>query len=52
IQDVTGSVSIGSVGSGDVDVRRVGGDLRVRAVGSGSVDHDGVRGRVELPRKR
>jgi hypothetical protein len=32
-------------------VRDAGG-LRVRHTGSGSVDHSGIRGAVELPKKR
>ena len=40
---------VGSIGSGDLDVRDIRGALSVRSVGSGSVDHSAVAGGVSLP---
>ncbi|ALJ28686.1 DUF4097 family beta strand repeat-containing protein [Stenotrophomonas acidaminiphila] len=48
---VRGTVTLGTLGSGDLRVRDAG-SLRVRHTGSGSVDHSGIRGAVELPKKR
>jgi len=45
-------VTVGSIGSGGVDVRNVGGNLTVRSVGSGDVDHDGVKGKIDIPQRR
>ena len=49
--DVRGTVSLGTLGSGDLDVRNAGG-LNVQRTGSGSVRHAGVSGTSDLPRKR
>lgn len=51
IGSVRGTVGLGTLGSGDLRVRDAG-SLRVRHTGSGSVDHSGIRGAVELPKKR
>lgn len=51
IGSVRGTVGLGTLGSGDLRVRDAGG-LRVRHSGSGSIDHSGIRGTVELPKKR
>lgn len=51
IRNATGAVELGSVGSGDFTVRGAA-SLRVRSIGSGDVDHSGVRGAVDLPRRR
>ena len=37
--------------SGSIAVSRVGGDFVVDHDGSGSIDYDGVKGRVDIPRK-
>lgn len=50
--DIDGDITIGSIGSGDINVNASGGDLTVRSKGSGKIDHRGVGGRVELPDKR
>jgi len=52
LSDIGGSVSVRSIGSGGLEAHRVGGDLTVSSLGSGDVDHSGVKGRVDLPRKR
>lgn len=52
VYDVTGSVRIGRDSSGSIDVSRVGGDFIVGSDGSGSIDYDGVKGKVDIPRKR
>lgn len=46
------SVEVGSVGSGDLDVRGVRGNLTVSSKGSGDVRHQGVSGSVDVPRRR
>lgn len=51
VKDTSGGVAIGSIGSGDVDVRNAA-SLSLRSSGSGSVDHSGIRGTVDLPKKR
>lgn len=51
IEEVLGNVTLGSLGSGDLEVRNAGG-LHVQRTGSGSVRHSGVRGAVDLPKKR
>ncbi|HVI60184.1 MAG TPA: hypothetical protein VM619_15100 [Luteimonas sp.] len=51
LRDIGGGVTVGSIGSGDVGASSVRGDLVVRSIGSGDVDHDGVTGRVDLPRE-
>jgi hypothetical protein len=38
-----------TLGSGDLTVRNVGGDLSLGAKGSGDVDHSGVKGKVSVP---
>jgi hypothetical protein len=52
VYDVTGSVHIGRDSSGSIDVSRVGGDFVVGHDGSGTIDYDGVKGKVDIPRKR
>ena len=52
VYDVTGSVHIGRDSSGSIDVSRVGGDFVVEHDGSGTIDYDGVKGKVDIPRKR
>ena len=52
LSGIAGSVSVGSIGSGDLEVRDVGGGLSVSSLGSGDIDHAGVRGAVDLPRRR
>lgn len=52
LRDITGNVVIGSIGSGGVDVRNLGGGLTVRSIGSGDVDHDGVKGQIDIPKRR
>jgi hypothetical protein len=42
-------VWVGSIGSGDLDVRDVRGGLKVDKIGSGDVRHSGVTGEVSLP---
>ena len=39
------------LGSGDLDVSDVRGNLRVSSVGSGSVHHRGVAGRIDIPQE-
>lgn len=51
VYDVTGSVRVGRDSSGGIDVSRVGGDFVVEHDGSGSIDYDGVKGKVDIPRK-
>lgn len=51
VYDVTGSVHVGRDSSGSIDVSRVGGDFVVDHDGSGSIDYDGVKGKVDIPRK-
>ena len=51
VYDVTGSVHVGRDSSGSIDVSRVGGDFVVEHDGSGSIDYDGVKGKVDIPRK-
>jgi hypothetical protein len=51
VYDVTGSVRVGRDSSGSIDVSRVGGDFVVEHDGSGSIDYDGVKGKVDIPRK-
>lgn len=51
IYDITGSVHVGRDSSGSIDVSRVGGDFVVEHDGSGSIDYDGVKGKVDIPRK-
>jgi len=43
-------VTLDRIGSGDLEVRDVRGDLQVRSIGSGSVKHAGVAGRVDIPK--
>ena len=52
LSGIAGSVHVGSIGSGDLDVRDIGGGLSVSSLGSGDIDHTGVRGAVDLPRRR
>ena len=60
IEDGSGTVHLARVGrnvrvddsSGDIDVDGVGGDFIVGTDGSGSIRHGGVRGRVDVPRRR
>ena len=51
VDDVTGSVHVGRDSSGSIGVSRVGGDFVVERDGSGSIDYDGVKGKVDIPRK-
>jgi hypothetical protein len=44
-------VRVGRDSSGSIDVSRVGGDFVVEHDGSGSIDYDGVKGKVDIPRK-
>jgi len=52
LRDIAGDVAVGSVGSGGVDVRNAGGGLTVRSIGSGDVDHEGVKGPIDIPKRR
>jgi hypothetical protein len=52
VERVGGTVTVERDGSGSIDVRTVAGDFVVERDGSGGIDHDGVRGRVSLPRMR
>jgi len=52
LSSVAGSVRVGSIGSGDLEVREIGGDLGVSSLGSGDIDHAGVKGAVDVPRRR
>lgn len=52
IRDVTGSVTVDDDSSGSIAVRNVGGDFVVRADGSGSIEHEGVKGRVDIPKRK
>ncbi|NUR23727.1 MAG: hypothetical protein HOQ08_12640, partial [Frateuria sp.] len=49
LRDVRGSVRVDTLGSGDLDVDGVGGDLNLGAKGSGDVSHRGVKGKVQVP---
>ncbi len=49
-RDVSGNVHVGSIGSGDVRADNIGGDLVVESQGSGETSHNGVKGRVEIPK--
>lgn len=51
IAGVRGSVTVRDDGSGSIEVRDVAGDFTVEDDGSGGITHDGVRGRVRLPRR-
>ena len=51
VADVTGSVTIDSDGSGDENVRRVGGDFTLHDKGSGDVTWGDIRGRVSVPER-
>ena len=51
-RNVSGNVHVGSIGSGDVRADDVGGDLVVESQGSGNTSHNGVKGRVDIPRRR
>jgi hypothetical protein len=42
-------VNVASVGSGDVEVDDIRGDLSVRSKSSGSVSHNRVDGRISVP---
>ena len=46
-----GAVEVGSIGSGDFQVRGAA-SLTVRSVGSGDIEHRDVRGTVNVPRRR
>lgn len=50
IHDVKRNVLIRDDGSGAIDVSNVGGDFEVSSDGSGGIHHEGVRGRIKLPR--
>ena len=52
LRDITGNVVVGSVGSGGVKVRNASGGLTVRSVGSGDIDHEGVKGVLDIPKRR
>lgn len=49
---VSGNVRVGSIGSGDVLADDIGGNLIVERQGSGDTSHHGVKGRVDIPRRR
>jgi hypothetical protein len=51
VSGVKGNVLVRNDGSGGISVRDVGGDFSVRNDGSGGIEHDGVRGRVSVPRR-
>lgn len=51
VEKVGGSVVIKRDSSGGIDVRDVAGDLVVEQDGSGGVRHEGVKGRVSLPKR-
>lgn len=51
VEKVGGSVVVKRDGSGAIDVRDVAGDLVVEQDGSGGVRHEGVQGRVSLPKR-
>ena len=51
VRDVRGDVVVED-GSGSIDVRDVAGDFIVDRDGSGGISHSGVRGRVDIPRRR
>ncbi len=46
--DVHGDAQIGSIGSGDLVLKRVGGGVSIDSIGSGDVDLADVRGNVAL----
>jgi hypothetical protein len=50
LRGVGGSVHADTLGSGDLSVSDVGGDFGLGAKGSGDVNHQGVKGKVSLPR--
>ena len=52
LRDITGNVVVGSIGSGGVKVRNASGGLTVRSVGSGDIDHEGVKGVLDIPKRR
>jgi len=52
VEDVTRDVVVEGDGSGSISVRDVGGDFIVDHDGSGGIRHSGVRGRVDIPKKR
>jgi hypothetical protein len=43
---------VGTVGSGEIDVDGVKGNLTVNTKGSGDVSQRGVTGKVDVPRDR
>jgi len=49
---VSGSLHLGSIGSGSLTADWIGGDLTVDRKGSGSVQYNNVKGRVRLPARR
>ncbi len=49
--DVHGDVKLGSIGSGDVDLLRVGGSVRAETLGSGDLNVRDVRGDLSLGSK-
>ena len=51
-RNVSGNVHVGSIGSGDVRADEIGGDLVVESQGSGDTSHNGVKGRVDIPKRR
>lgn len=51
VRAISGDVRVGSIGSGDVDADDIGGNLIVESKGSGDVSHQGVKGRVDIPKR-
>src|SRR5688572_29706489 len=50
VSGVGGTVRVQRDGSGSIAVRNVTGDLVVERDGSGRIDHDGVKGKVDIPK--
>jgi hypothetical protein len=44
-------VAVESIGSGDLGVRDIAGDLTVSRKGSGDINRSGVRGKVSIPKE-
>lgn len=45
---IAGDAKLGSVGSGDVELRHVGGSVELKRLGSGDLDVNGVRGDLRV----
>jgi hypothetical protein len=51
VRDVSGTMRVGSDGSGNIDVDGIGGDFVVDSDGGGGIRYDTVKGRVSIPER-